>query len=82
MILPTKHTSQDRATLTVGGRLLSRLGQPKTVSSLWDEISQHSPSGSAPKAGLRYDAFVLALDLLFAMGAIKLEDGVLSRSQP
>lgn len=82
MILPTKHTSQDRATLTVGAHLLAGLSQSKTVSSLWDEISLPAPTGSPPKPGLRYDAFVLALDLLFAMGAIKLEGGVLSRSQP
>jgi hypothetical protein len=39
----------------------------------------HGPKGAA---ALRYDGFVLALDLLFLMGAIELRDGVLHRSVP
>lgn len=82
MILPTKHMSQDRATLTVGARLLLNLPQPKTVSSLWDDVSRSLHAEGAPKPGLRYDAYVLALDLLFALGAIQIEDGLLSRARP
>lgn len=82
MILPTKHMSQDRATLTVGARLLLNLNQPKTVSSLWDEVTRSvHTEGASPKCGLRYDAYVLALDLLFALGAIQIEDGLLSRAR-
>lgn len=81
MILPTKHMSQERATLTVGARLLGHLAQSKTVSSLWDEISRSVYEHGAPQPGLRYDAYVLALDLLFAMGAIRMEDGLLSRAR-
>jgi hypothetical protein len=84
MILPNKHLSQDRALLTVGARVLAHLYHPKTVSSLWEGISR--PVSTIPMDGkrpaLRYDAFVLALDLLFLMGAIELQDGVLSRRIP
>ena len=81
MILPTKHLAQDRALLTVGARILPRLVQPKTVSALWEELSGVTPSMN--KSGtLRYDGFVLALDLLFLVGAVQLKDGLLTRTTP
>ena len=79
MILPAKHLSQDRALLTVGARLLARLSQPKTVSALWEEVSHPSGVKDGKKPALRYDAYVLTLDLLFLMGAIEHQDGLLSR---
>ena len=78
MILPSKHLSQDRALLTVGARILWLLPQPMTVSALWEEMAHPLPDQKAPPP-LRYDGFVLALDLLFLMGAIDLKDGLLSR---
>lgn len=82
MILPTKHLSQDRALLTVGARLLAHLAQPKTVSALWEIISRPAIIKDGKKSALRYDAYVLTLDLLFLMGAITLKDGLLSRKTP
>jgi hypothetical protein len=82
MILPTKHLSQDRALLTVGARLLAHLGQPKTVSALWEEITRRAISKENTNPSLRYDAYVLTLDLLFLMGTIELRDGLLSRNTP
>jgi len=79
MILPTKHLAQDRALLTVGARLLTRLTQHKTVSALWEEISRPAIAKEREKAALRYDAYVLTLDLLFMIGAIELQDGLLRR---
>ena len=81
MILPTKHLQQDRALLTVGARILPRLDQPKTVSALWEELSRESDTMGRSRA-LRYDGFVLALDLLFLMGTIQLHDGRLARTAP
>lgn len=82
MILPTKHLSQDRALLTVGARLLAHLSQPKTVSALWEEISRPASTGGGRKPALRYDAYVLTLDLLFLIGAIELQDGLLRGKTP
>jgi hypothetical protein len=79
MILPTKHLSQDRALLTVGARLLTHLSHPKTVSALWEEISRQAMPEETKKPALRYDAFVLTLDLLFLIGALEIQDGLLSR---
>ncbi len=81
MILPTKHLTQDRALLTVGARILPSLEHPMTVSALWEQLSRDS-APSAPQTSLRYDSFVLALDLLFLMGTIQLSDGLLNRAKP
>lgn len=80
MILPTKHLAQERALLSVGARILPALEQPITVSALWERLSRESASPSAAHS-LRYDAFVLALDLLFLMGTIQLTDGLLRRTK-
>lgn len=82
MILPTKHLSRDRALLTQGARLLAQLARPKTVSALWDEVGHLEPAPDDGKVHLSYDTFVLALDLLFLMGAIELHDGLLNRRNP
>jgi hypothetical protein len=81
MILPSKHLSQDKALLTVGAAILKRLTQPKTVSALWEEMPQDA-IGRTKVPSLRYDGFVLALDLLFLMGAIDHLDGMLTRRIP
>ncbi|CAK8716018.1 EF-hand domain-containing protein [Candidatus Electronema halotolerans] len=81
MILPSKHLSQERALLSVGAKLLVCLSKPKTVSALWEEISRPVEK-QVKKPALRYDAYVLTLDLLFMIGAIELQDGLLRRKKP
>ena len=71
MILPSKHISQEKALLTVGAELLKHLDHPKTVSAVWEDI-RYSTSVS-------YDWFVLALDILYAIDAIEILDGLLMR---
>jgi len=78
MILPTKHVRADRALLGVGAELLRILRRPCTVSKLWDEL-RAGRSGAATHAPISYDWFILALDLLFIMGAIELERGIVRR---
>lgn len=81
MILPTKNISQDRALLTVGARILSLVDRPLTVSALWDNVTRQSRQESK-HTHLHYDAFVLTLDLLYMMGALDLQDGLLHKKQP
>jgi len=76
MILPTKHLSQERALLTVGGRLLKLLSQPMTVSSLWDQFLKKQGENEVK---LRYDQFVLTLDLLYLLGTIDLKNGLINK---
>ena len=81
MILPSKHLSQDRALLTLGARLLQHLPEPKTVSALWEELPRRGKGASASAFALvlNYDEFVLALDLLFLIGVIEIEEGLIAR---
>lgn len=82
MILPTKHLTPDRAILTVGARLLALLARPMTVSALWEEVSRVKGAAFDSKFVLRYDAYVLTLDLLFLIGAIEFRHGLLNRNTP
>ena len=81
MILPSKHLSQDRALLTVGATILRLLSRPMTVSALWEEMPRLTAGQKSPPP-LRYDGFVLTLDMLFLLGAIELRDGLLLRGVP
>jgi hypothetical protein len=79
MILPTKHIRSDRALIAIGGELLSCLAEPMTVSRLWDELRSRRGSPSEP-APVSYDWFVLALDLLFMVGAVELDRGLVRKN--
>lgn len=82
MILPSKHLPQDRALLTVGGHVLTFLTRPKTVSALWEELNQQDQGlGATRPRRITYDWFVLALDLLYSLGTIELENGLVARRQ-
>jgi hypothetical protein len=74
MILPTKYIPQDAALIGVGATLLGELGQPLTVSGLWDRVREHPNVGT-------FERFTLASSLLFILGAIELRDGLLARVQ-
>lgn len=78
MILPTKHLPEGRALLVLGAEVLDSLDEPRTVSGLWE----HFRDGVGPNAPPRttYDWFVLALDMLYTIGAVRFEDGRLARS--
>ncbi len=78
MILPTKHVRPDRALIGVGAEILDMLEQPMTMSNLWDTIrSRRSATVSNP--AIDYQWFVLALDLLYMIGAIELERGLIRK---
>jgi hypothetical protein len=79
MILPTKHIRPDRALLAVGGDVLGHLHEPMTVSRLWDDVRAHRGEPDQPSP-INYDWFVLALDLLFLIGAVEFERGLLRRA--
>ncbi len=72
MILPSKHISQDQALVGVGAILLKSLGQPQTVTSLWEAVRKKNAIGT-------FERFVLALDMLHITGVITLENGLLAR---
>lgn len=73
MILPTKHISENETLLGVGATLLVHLDGPMTVSGLWER------SRSEPNVGT-FERFVLASNLLYLIGAIDIEDGLIVRT--
>lgn len=79
MILPTKRLPEDRALIGIGGEVLGLLGERTTVSRLWHEFKR----GRADSAGTAsFDWFVLALDLLFMLGAVSIDRGLVRRATP
>jgi len=78
MILPTKHLQPSRALISVASEVLELIGRKATVSSIWDALQiKHKEAlryGEVP-----YDWYILSLDLLFLMGAIEEQDGVIKR---
>ena len=80
MILPTKHIPEERCLLGVGARLLLLLEREQTVSGLWELLkrSDVQPSHVPP---VPFDWFVLALDFLYAIGAVEWHRGLLRRTQ-
>lgn len=71
MILPGKHLKPERSLLGVGAALLELLHEERTVSGLWDEYKK--------RGVVTFDWFILSLDLLYAMGAVEMKKGLLSR---
>ena len=71
MILPTKYVQERASLLGQAAHLLSMRRQEMTVSELWTEARE------AEDFSMSYDTFVLALDFLYIVGAVKLRDGVL-----
>ncbi len=74
MILPTKHISTERSLIGLGAAILERLDRPRTITALW-ERSRILPEVAS------FERFVLTLDLLYAIGAIELRDGLLQKKQ-
>lgn len=79
MILPSKHISQKRALVTVGAELLKHLDKPKTASAIWENVRQSASKNHGDTTHISYDWFVLALDLLYAIDAIEIHEGILKK---
>ena len=74
MILPTKHIPARDSLLAVGSLLLENLGRARTITGLWETVRARGEVSP-------YGRFILALDLLYAVGAIEIRDGMISRGE-
>jgi len=72
MILPTKHIPEHESLLGFAGLILRGIGQQATVTEAWDHLKRET-------GAVTFDRFVLALDLLYLMGLVEWESGVLRR---
>jgi hypothetical protein len=75
MILPTKHISEDQALIGIGALLLKEIKQPQTVTGLWERVRSYQMVGT-------FERFVLALNMLYILGAITLTNGMIERTYP
>lgn len=73
-LLPDKHVSLASSLLGVGATILRKLDKPSTITGLWDRCRTADEVAT-------FERFALALDLLFAVGAITVENDILVRSR-
>ena len=90
MILPTKRITQNRSLLGIGGHIIQLLDEPKTVSRLWEDFKEkfnsndinikNPHSSKSVYFSISYDWFILALDFLYYIQAVDLENGKIRKS--
>jgi hypothetical protein len=72
VILPNKHVTIKHSLLGQSMLVLQQLGRPKTVSTLWAQVQR--------QGGVRsYERFLLALDVLFMLGAVEFHENLLRK---
>ncbi len=76
MITPTKGISPQRALLSVAAQIVESLNEPMTVSQLWQALLAWRADKGASEA-LSFTWYSYSLDVLFAMGLIDFNDGLI-----
>lgn len=72
-IFPSKHVNLYDSTLGLSGILIGLMGKPTSVDALWAKFNLINNTKVCPSYHGHKD-FVLALDVLFSMGAIRIDD--------
>ena len=75
MILPSKHVSENVSLIAASTAVLRHLKQPATVTLLWERVR-------TDRSVATYERFILALDLLYIAGTIRLHQGTIQRESP
>lgn len=75
MILPSKHIRLSESLLGLGGILLTITKEPVTVDDIWFKYSQINNSKNKFPAYHNFDNVILALNYLFLIGAIEINNG-------
>jgi len=78
MITPTKGVRPDQSLLYIGGQILGDLDEVTTVSAAWEALARKRAL-QGQDTTLTFDWFVLSLDLLYALGAINLSEGLITK---
>jgi hypothetical protein len=79
VILPTKGIAPQRSLLAVGAQTMQILDGPLTVSQAWQRVrTWRAQNGHA--APIPFWWFALALDTLYALGLITVEQDLLTRT--
>lgn len=79
MLLPDKHIGFAESLIGLGSFVLENLKNPKNIDALWRNFEK--VRGTEYPAFHSFDNMILAVDALFALGAIEITDeGDLKRS--
>lgn len=80
MLMPDKHIRFAESLLGLGSFVLDALTTPQAIDDLWGAYRKARKGGHYP-APHTFENLVLAVDLLFAIGAVRESDhsGVLQR---
>ncbi len=77
MLMPTKHIKTENALIGIGAEVLELLERDKTVSTLFRELQNRRRDNDL--ATVYFDWFLLSLDFLYSIGAVRFESGVLKK---
>ncbi len=80
MLAATKGIAPQRSLLVVGAQILQLLDQPTTISQVWTRLRDWR-TANGYHAPIPFGWFVLALDVLYALGVVELDRELLSRRQ-
>ncbi|OON30137.1 ABC-three component system middle component 6 [Micromonospora sp. Rc5] len=80
MLLPSKAIAADQALISVGAQVLLQLDRPGTVSAVWTRLLEWREQRNM-RSSLPFWWFALSLDTLFAIGAVELHNGELTRTR-
>ena len=72
MILPSKHINFSQSLLGLGGFILNILNKPMTLDEVWVKYSERSKKEFPGYHS--FDNIVLAIDLLYMIGSIKINE--------
>ncbi|MBP1638940.1 MAG: hypothetical protein H6Q17_523 [Bacteroidetes bacterium] len=83
MILPSKHISLSESLLGLGGAVLQMItNRPCSLEYVWQEYSKINNNRELFPAYHSFDNVVLAVDLLFIIGAININsEGEIYRNE-
>lgn len=74
MIMPDKNIRIEYSMLNCGAVVLCNLREKDTISSLWEKCRKKEML-------VNYERFILTLDYLFLIGAVRLDNGLIERCQ-
>lgn len=78
MLMPTKHIKVENALIGLGGEILAQLDRDQPVTTLFHHIQAERQEMDVTT--IQFDWFLLALDFLFAIGAIRYDGGLIKRA--
>lgn len=73
MLMPDKHIRLAESLIGLGSFVLDALSMPKTMDDIWRTLQAQVAQGAYP-ARHSFENLVLAIDLLYALGAVTMSD--------